>query len=118
LPVAVFPEQNIEPWAAALEEVLSSQTKYEKLALYSRWAALAFASSITTEPLERYLHELRPRSLKQEKFGPVTPQPSSHPPAVGNGISPARQALLALRLRRKQEDSADVLAQEVAASVN
>ncbi len=59
MPRAVVPEQEIAPWAAALQRLLSDETEYWAEAGRSRAAALAFVSGIDAADFERYLQHLR-----------------------------------------------------------
>src|SRR5205807_2104366 len=71
LPVSRIPQQDIDPWADALSQALSSRITYDSLSSQSRQAALEFASSITTEPFERYLANLSSTPVqKKEKLEP------------------------------------------------
>lgn len=86
VPVAEIPEQDIEPWAAALQRLTADRDHWERLAAASRIAALAYAATLTAAPLECYLENLlrapkRPRTL------------------AANPLSPEKRRLLALRVK-------------------
>jgi glycosyltransferase involved in cell wall biosynthesis len=55
LPISVVPEQDLEPWRRALQELVSSPETYSKIARSGRAAALAANSYKTIEPLENLL---------------------------------------------------------------
>jgi len=60
MPAAVVPEQHIEPWAQALEELMSDAEAYRREADAAREAALRFVSTVRAEALEEYLLGLEP----------------------------------------------------------
>ncbi|MBA3974078.1 MAG: hypothetical protein C0504_07665 [Candidatus Solibacter sp.] len=55
MPVAVVPEQDIEPWARALRTLLEDETEYWREAEASRTAALEFVSSLDAVDFEKML---------------------------------------------------------------
>jgi surfactin synthase thioesterase subunit/glycosyltransferase involved in cell wall biosynthesis len=98
VPVAEVPEQDIGPWRRALEELLTDRARYERLSRESRQAALAYAASLSVEPLERFLRNI------------VAAAPQPRRAAAGAKAQPAsrmeslpaeKRALLALRLKKK-----------------
>src|SRR5207247_10305000 len=58
VPVAQVPEQDIGPWQATLEQLLSDRGRYERLSKQSRAAALAYARSLSVEPFEQFLEKM------------------------------------------------------------
>jgi surfactin synthase thioesterase subunit/glycosyltransferase involved in cell wall biosynthesis len=94
VPVADVPAQDIGPWQAALERLLSDRAHYHELSRASRQAALADAASTSVDPFEALLEQ--------------NTSTSHQPPATSHGelrspldrLSPDRRKLLALRLRR------------------
>jgi glycosyltransferase involved in cell wall biosynthesis len=60
MPRAVVPEQEIAPWAAAMERLVSDETEYWAEAGRSRAAAEAFVNGLDAGALEKYLERLRP----------------------------------------------------------
>jgi amino acid adenylation domain-containing protein len=58
IPVAEVPEQDVEPWAAALAELLGDRGRYEAIADEGRQAALDFAAGARIEPFEELLAKL------------------------------------------------------------
>jgi len=94
VPVADVSEQDIGPWYAALERLLSDRAHYEQLALDSRTAALRYADSLSVVPFERLLEQ----TLQKSKAAalPETAESSVDPLAK---LSPEKRQLLALRLR-------------------
>lgn len=93
VPVAKVPPQNIAPWREALERLIGDETHYCDVSLRSRDAALGYIASISVEPFERILA----RVIAAPKRGFA----AAKPPA----LSPERQRLLALRLKRKSAGS-------------
>jgi glycosyltransferase involved in cell wall biosynthesis len=55
MPVAVVPEQDIEPWAVALKTLLEDETEYWREAEASRTAALEFVSRLDAGDFEKML---------------------------------------------------------------
>jgi glycosyltransferase involved in cell wall biosynthesis len=84
VPKPDIPPQDIGPWMAALERLLSDRGHYEQLSAASRRAALAYASKLNALPFEAYLQQL--------VASPARRRPS---------LSSERQRLLALRLKQK-----------------
>jgi len=60
MPRAVVPEQDIGPWAAAMQRLLTDETEYRAEAARSRAAGLAFVSGLDAGDFERFLQQLRP----------------------------------------------------------
>jgi len=60
MPAAVVPEQDIEPWARALEELMSDAELYRREADAAREAALRFVGTVRAEAFEEYLLGLAP----------------------------------------------------------
>ncbi|MEM7582115.1 MAG: amino acid adenylation domain-containing protein [Acidobacteriota bacterium] len=55
LPVPVVPEQRVEPWLEALDEVLASPECYDERSLSVWQTAQSFVDGLGVEPLEQYL---------------------------------------------------------------
>jgi glycosyltransferase involved in cell wall biosynthesis len=53
-----FPDQDVGPWAAALQELLSDQEHYRDVAKRSRDAALAYIEGVDCKEFEDYLGEV------------------------------------------------------------
>jgi len=94
VPVAEVPPQDIGPWLAALQRLLSDRVHYEALSRQSREAALAYAAGLSIEPFAALLEQ-------------VTARPKAAHAAAGalqqsalDRLSPERRKLLSLRLRR------------------
>ena len=92
VPAAEIPEQDIGPWRAVLERLLTHRAHYEQLSAASRQAALAYAAGLTGQPFEAYLERIVQTAKRRETAGGESPKPA---------FSPERQRLMALRLRRK-----------------
>jgi glycosyltransferase involved in cell wall biosynthesis len=58
MPRAVVPEQEIAPWAAAMQRLLSDEAEYWAEAGRSRAAALEFVSRLDAGDFEKYLQQL------------------------------------------------------------
>jgi glycosyltransferase involved in cell wall biosynthesis len=90
MPQPVIVENDIEPWAAALGELLGDRAVYERESAASRTAALRFVSGLDAADLERFLGGLAPwRDARAE-------------PATMESLSPERRSLLLERLRRRR----------------
>jgi len=60
MPRAVVPAQDIGPWAAAMQRLLTDEGEYRAEAERSRAAGLAFVSGLDAGAFERYLQRLHP----------------------------------------------------------
>ncbi len=97
IPIPIIPEQDIGPWQAALERLLSDRDHYMDLAERSRAAALAYNASIGIAPFETFFEQLAPAARQQAATAPAAAEVRLH-----NGLhSLERRALLALRLRQR-----------------
>lgn len=96
VPIAEVPEQDIEPWYNALNQLSSDPQHYEQLSRASREAALEYADHLSVEPFERLLEE----TVQKPKRARVT---SGRLPAADSlaQLSPDKRHLLALRLRSR-----------------
>ena len=97
VPLADVPPQDIGPWQAALDRLLSDRAHYDELSRASRQAALADVASLSVRPFEALLEQVLANG-----GGTTT---SHQPPTTSHGdpmdrLSPDRRKLLALRLRR------------------
>lgn len=92
VPVAEVPEQDIGPWQAALDRLLTDAQHYEQLSRLSREKAMAYAAGLTVEPFEAYLDQLlrSPRKPRAARTEPV------HSPL--DRLSPEKRRLFAIRL--------------------
>ena len=100
VPVAEVPPQEIAPWRAALEKLLTDRAHYGEIARASRAAALAYAATLSVEPFERLLEEI----VGRRKVGQATIGLPAKPPL--SQLSPEKRRLLALRLRQNAPTSA------------
>jgi amino acid adenylation domain-containing protein len=99
LPHPVVPEQDIEPWRAALEGLVSDRALYERQAAAARAAATAFVSSLRMDPFEEWLTRLDVRSPAPVATpAPAEPAPVDELSARMAKLSPDRRALLIARL--------------------
>jgi surfactin synthase thioesterase subunit/glycosyltransferase involved in cell wall biosynthesis len=89
-PVPEVPEQNIGPWQAALEQLLTDRAHYTRLSQESRAAALEYALSLSVRPFEQYLEGIL-----------HSPERRTHPAPAVSTLSPEKRKLLALRLHQK-----------------
>ena len=100
VPAAAIPAQDIGPWETILGRLLTDRAHYERLSAASRERALAYAAGLTCLPFEAYLEQMgaapRRRETAAAPAGPKAVAPAAKPP-----LSPEKQRLMALRLRRK-----------------
>jgi surfactin synthase thioesterase subunit/glycosyltransferase involved in cell wall biosynthesis len=87
VPVAEVPAQDIRPWHAALESLITDPEHYRKLSLESREAALDYAANLSVNPFEKYLESLV-RSPQRDRG------------VKAAGLSSEKRKLLALRLKQ------------------
>ena len=97
LPTPITPRQDIQPWAEALQALLSDPALYQEESRRSRDKALRFVSGIQPDALEEFLNSLAP------------PAPESAAGRSGAGLheelsalSQEKRALLLGRLRKRQ----------------
>lgn len=94
VPAVEIPPQDVRPWAAVLERLLTDRAHYEQLAAESRLAALDYARNLNAVPFEAYLEKVlqsprrRAGTRRQNVRAPLSP------------LSGDRRRLLALRLKR------------------
>lgn len=89
LPLPVVPEQDIEPWARAIEELMSDPELYRRESDAARAAAAKFVAGVRPEALEEFLAALEPS---------VPAAPRTAPERLRN-LSAEQRALLLARLR-------------------
>ena len=93
LPRAVLPEQDIGPWAAALDALLRDRDLYERESAASREAALGFVNA------------LRPARFEEFLIGLAPGEPLARRADALEGLSPDKRALLLERLRAASKTS-------------
>ncbi|MBZ5724669.1 MAG: glycosyltransferase family 4 protein [Acidobacteriia bacterium] len=93
MPQPVVEENALEPWLAALAELLGDGAAYRRESAASRQAAGRFAAGLDAARMEAYLRALRP--------GCDTP-PAQERPATIESLSPEKRALLLERLRKRR----------------
>ena len=92
MPKPVVQPNDIAPWIAAIEELLGSQSAYERESETSRLAAAQFVSGLDAGDFERFLCALRPGAGRRS-----TPEP-----ATIESLSPEKRALLLQRLHARR----------------
>ncbi|HNB73087.1 MAG TPA: amino acid adenylation domain-containing protein, partial [Acidobacteriota bacterium] len=111
LPIPIVPTQDLAPWRAALEKLLSDRDFYQQHAADARSRAIEFVSRLSFEPLVAYLHHLasRPKALAAT----ITADPSAissqdrgNPTLSAANLTPEQRALLLQRLRKKSQTQA------------
>jgi surfactin synthase thioesterase subunit/glycosyltransferase involved in cell wall biosynthesis len=96
MPKPVLPVNDVEPWVAALEELLTDREAYDRESIASRQAAQRFVQSFDSDAFEQYLANLRPR-LKI-----LLAQNAVYHPAHGGGEKSNRLLMEALAVRGHQ----------------
>jgi len=91
VPAVEIPAQDVGPWAAVLERLLTDRAHYEELSARSRGVALDYARNLHAGPFEAYLERVLAAPRKR---------PETHRPGARAALSDDRRRLLALRLRR------------------
>ncbi|MGQ9633512.1 MAG: alpha/beta fold hydrolase [Bryobacteraceae bacterium] len=100
VPVAEVPPQDIGPWLAALERLVTDREHYEALSRLAREKALAYAAGLIVEPFERYLEQICQAPLKRRTTSPSVPY------SLLDKLSPEKRRLLALRLKKAAPQAA------------
>jgi glycosyltransferase involved in cell wall biosynthesis len=95
MPRPVVPEQDITPWARALETLLTDRAAYEREAAVSREVALRFVNGLRPERMEEFLKGLAPASIRAEEGS----RPAARDALAE--LSPEKRALLLQRLRKR-----------------
>jgi glycosyltransferase involved in cell wall biosynthesis len=93
VPIAEIPAQDLGPWHAALERLLTDRAHYEQLSEASRRAALAYARDLNAGPFEAYL-ECVVQSPQRRRAHAAVAKPQ---------LSPDRRKLLSLLLKQKSK---------------
>jgi glycosyltransferase involved in cell wall biosynthesis len=91
VPAVEIPAQDVGPWAAVLERLLTDRVHYQHLAAESRCAALEYALNLNAVPFEAYLEKV----LQSPRRRPEGRRQSGRA-----RLSDERRRLLALRLKR------------------
>ena len=94
VPLAEVPRQDIAPWQAALDRLVSDAEHYDDLSTASRQAALTEAANLSVKPFEALLE----RNTTTTHQPPLTSHEARSAPI--ERLSPDRRKLLALRLHR------------------
>jgi len=89
LPKPVIGPVDLEPWAKALDALLTDRALYEHVSAASRHAALRFVNLLDASRMREYLESLRP--------GEAVPEP----PSLAN-LSPEKRALLLQKIRSRR----------------
>src|SRR5260370_17294696 len=95
VPRAEIPEQDVAPWRAALERLLSDRAHYQEVSARSRQTALAYARNLNVLPFEAYLQQIL-RAPKRRASDAATPT---------DPLTPDKRRLLELRLKRRQAEA-------------
>jgi glycosyltransferase involved in cell wall biosynthesis len=102
--VPLVPEQNVAPWEAALGEVLTERSVYERVAEQSRAAALNFVGGLGIRPFEQYLGGLVSERERSEAHRGDEGKGRALAGAM-SGMSAEKRALIARRLKGRLEEA-------------
>jgi glycosyltransferase involved in cell wall biosynthesis len=91
MPKPVVHENDVTPWLAALNELLTDRAAYQRESQASRDAALRFVARLDAAHMESYLEALHPR-----------PRTAAPVHATVESLTPERRALLLDRLRKRK----------------
>lgn len=100
LPGADVPEQNVAPWLAALDRLVSDTDHYRDLAEASRQAAHSYLASLSINPFLDYLETLQPGQIGRET-PTETPRVEKRQKRLHN-LSPEQRALLLKKIKQKR----------------
>ena len=89
MPLPIVEPHDPAPWIAALGELLTDRSAYERESQASKGAAEKFVAGLDAAAMERYL----------ESLAPTTTAPGGH--ASVESLSPEKRALLLERLRKR-----------------
>ena len=99
MPEPIVPEQDVEPWAKALEELMENADLYAEECRAAREAANRFVPTVEASLFEEYLLKLKPASGAEKPADTVAAPARS--PRLAEGLTPEKRALLLKRLRRR-----------------
>jgi glycosyltransferase involved in cell wall biosynthesis len=99
MPIPIVPEQDVEPWAKALEELLEDPELYRREAESAREAALRFVPAVKASQFEDFLLRLKPAADVEANNG--EPAAASAKPSIDD-LSPAKRALLLKKIRERE----------------
>ena len=88
MPKPVVRENDATPWVAAVQELLSDRTAYQRESAAARHAAQQFVNGLDAGAMERFLLALRPAAVSRAESGTI------------ESLSPAKRALLLQRLHK------------------
>lgn len=104
VPEAEVPEQDLEPWAYALQRLLSDRERYRTLSDQAYERAHAFVESWTLDPFERYLEEfIRERSTAAIRPAAGTSVAALHGESLVSGAGKSVLERFEDQVRRKPE---------------
>ncbi len=100
LPLAEVPTQDVGPWIAALEPLMTDPEHYRNRSAQARNAAQEFVSTLSCTPLERYLSELA-SNRGEASAASLPPTTEAAVDSKVSRLTPEQRALLILRLNKK-----------------
>ncbi|HEY0604427.1 MAG TPA: glycosyltransferase, partial [Herpetosiphonaceae bacterium] len=102
IPVAIVPQQDVDPWLSALQRLLGDREHYQAIADASCEAAHAYLERLDIAPFDTFLRNLK----LSDPANTSTAQPQPQTVTAISGLSPEQRALLALRLRQRNSQPA------------
>jgi glycosyltransferase involved in cell wall biosynthesis len=108
LPIPIVPAQDIEPWRAALRELLTTRELYDQQSETARDVSLKFVSGLSVAPLEELLQRLSttPRAESEIRAQRQQLSVATNDEGIGAkiaGLTPEQKALLMARLQKKSK---------------
>lgn len=102
VPVAEVPDQDIEPWVAALGRLLNDRSHFEEISRQSRVAALRYVEGLSAKPFEEVLF----KTLAAPRRALAGVADAGRKSAL-ESLSPEKRRLLALRLKQRTGSSTE-----------
>ncbi len=98
MPKPVAPEQDVEPWARAVRELMEDRELYRRESAAAREAAMRFVPKVEGSQFENFLLKLEPAADAEPPQQPAA-EPAAAPAL--EGLSAAKRALLLKRLKER-----------------
>jgi glycosyltransferase involved in cell wall biosynthesis len=105
MPLPVVPEQDLNPWADALRELLTDREVYRDAARHARRASHEFVEALDARRLEQFLLELKPGVVAtvERRSAAASSAPQGQAGSAQDllsRLSPERRALLLQKLKK------------------
>ena len=100
IPIPVIPEQNVDPWDAALRNLLSDEAEFVRLSEVSKKAATDYVLGLSIFPTEQYLEHL---SQRQPPVTVAAQSQKNDLSKVLEGLPADKLAALAAQLKKNAQ---------------